>query len=148
MQMRQLFEEGDLVVEVHELFAGGAMSLHTRSLTYGKVNKCVLCSGVRGSHCRPASERATHLRTPHSYQTVKVAFRLATLQRRSHLGVERIHLGQRTHRPDPITRRRRAGCRIRVLKSKRGVSLRADLLVNPSPQFFAASARQAVDRPT
>ena len=36
--MRQFFEEGDLLVaEVQAFFADGAMSLHTRSLTYGKV---------------------------------------------------------------------------------------------------------------
>lgn len=36
--MRQFFEEGDLLVaEVQSFFADGTMSLHTRSLTYGKV---------------------------------------------------------------------------------------------------------------
>jgi exosome complex component RRP4 len=38
--MRQFFEEGDLLVaEVQSFFADGAMSLHTRSLTYGKVSR-------------------------------------------------------------------------------------------------------------
>jgi exosome complex component RRP4 len=98
--MRQFFEEGDLLVaEVQAFFADGPMSLHTRSLTYGKVTSCVLCSGVWGSHRRSASEWATRLRTPYSHQTAKVALRLATLQRRPHLGVERIHLGQQTHQP-------------------------------------------------
>ena len=42
LQMRQFFEEGDLLVaEAQAFFADGAMSLHTRSLTYGKVP--VLC---------------------------------------------------------------------------------------------------------
>jgi exosome complex component RRP4 len=37
--MRTFFEEGDLLVaEVQAFFADGAMSLHTRSLRYGKVN--------------------------------------------------------------------------------------------------------------
>jgi len=82
LQMRQFFEEGDLLVaEVQAFFADGAMSLHTRSLTYGKVTSCVLCFGVRGSHCRSASERATRLCTPDPHQTTKVAFRLTTLQR-------------------------------------------------------------------
>ena len=37
--MRQFFEEGDLLVaEAQAFFADGAMSLHTRSLTYGKVS--------------------------------------------------------------------------------------------------------------
>ncbi len=36
--MRTFFEEGDLLVaEVQAFFADGAMSLHTRSLRYGKV---------------------------------------------------------------------------------------------------------------
>jgi exosome complex component RRP4 len=36
--MRGFFEEGDLLVaEVHAFFSDGAMSLHTRSLKYGKV---------------------------------------------------------------------------------------------------------------
>lgn len=38
LQMRTFFEEGDLLVaEVQAFFADGAMSLHTRSLRYGKV---------------------------------------------------------------------------------------------------------------
>ena len=36
--MRTFFEEGDLLVaEVQAFFSDGAMSLHTRSLRYGKV---------------------------------------------------------------------------------------------------------------
>ena len=39
LQMRNFFEEGDLLVaEVQAFFADGAMSLHTRSLKYGKVH--------------------------------------------------------------------------------------------------------------
>jgi len=38
--MRGFFEEGDLLVaEVQAFFSDGAMSLHTRSLKYGKVNR-------------------------------------------------------------------------------------------------------------
>ncbi|EKM82008.1 hypothetical protein AGABI1DRAFT_112186, partial [Agaricus bisporus var. burnettii JB137-S8] len=38
LQMRSFFEEGDLLVaEVQAFFADGAMSLHTRSLRYGKL---------------------------------------------------------------------------------------------------------------
>ena len=45
--MRQFFEEGDLLVaEVQAFFADGAMSLHTRSLTYGKVTAYGLCFGI------------------------------------------------------------------------------------------------------
>lgn len=40
--MRNFFEEGDLLVaEVQAFFADGAMSLHTRSLKYGKVNSFI-----------------------------------------------------------------------------------------------------------
>ena len=68
--MRQFFEEGDLLVaEVQAFFADGAMSLHTRSLTYGKVLSSGLCYGVENSHHRPAPERATRLRPSHPYQT-------------------------------------------------------------------------------
>ena len=43
LQMRNFFEEGDLLVaEVQAFYADGTMSLHTRSLKYGKV-KVVLC---------------------------------------------------------------------------------------------------------
>ena len=42
LQMRTFFEEGDLLVaEVQALFADGSMSLHTRSLKYGKVRFCL-----------------------------------------------------------------------------------------------------------
>jgi exosome complex RNA-binding protein Rrp4 len=42
LQMRNFFEEGDLLVaEVQAFFSDGAMSLHTRSLKYGKV-LCIL----------------------------------------------------------------------------------------------------------
>jgi exosome complex RNA-binding protein Rrp4 len=38
--MRTFFEEGDLLVaEVQAFFTDGAMSLHTRSLRYGKVSR-------------------------------------------------------------------------------------------------------------
>jgi exosome complex component RRP4 len=38
LQMRNFFEEGDLLVaEVQAFFSDGAMSLHTRSLKYGKL---------------------------------------------------------------------------------------------------------------
>ena len=48
LQMRTFFEEGDLLVaEVQAFFSDGAMSLHTRSLRYGKAS------------CRPKD--ASHL---------------------------------------------------------------------------------------
>ncbi|KAF8489880.1 exosome complex exonuclease rrp4 [Russula emetica] len=45
LQMRTFFEEGDLLVaEVQAFFADGAMSLHTRSLKYGKLRNGQLVS--------------------------------------------------------------------------------------------------------
>lgn len=39
LEMRTFFQEGDLLVaEVQAFYADGAMSLHTRSLKYGKVS--------------------------------------------------------------------------------------------------------------
>ncbi|KAI0030071.1 hypothetical protein K488DRAFT_79819 [Vararia minispora EC-137] len=43
LQMRAFFEEGDLLVaEVQAFFSDGAMSLHTRSLRYGKLRNGML----------------------------------------------------------------------------------------------------------
>ncbi|KDE05371.1 hypothetical protein MVLG_04282 [Microbotryum lychnidis-dioicae p1A1 Lamole] len=43
LQMRTFFQEGDLLVaEVQAFFADGAMSLHTRSLKYGKLKNGML----------------------------------------------------------------------------------------------------------
>lgn len=37
--MRRYLQEGDLIsAEVQSVFADGSLSLHTRSLKYGKVN--------------------------------------------------------------------------------------------------------------
>jgi exosome complex RNA-binding protein Rrp4 len=45
LQMRNFFEEGDLLVaEVQSFFSDGAMSLHTRSLKYGKVSAITKCT--------------------------------------------------------------------------------------------------------
>lgn len=55
--MRTFFEEGDLLVaEVQAFFADGAMSLHTRSLRYGKVGVCPLCPGTPSpDRCRSSA---------------------------------------------------------------------------------------------
>jgi exosome complex component RRP4 len=45
--MRNFFEEGDLLVaEVQAFFSDGAMSLHTRSLKYGKVRLSAVSAKV------------------------------------------------------------------------------------------------------
>lgn len=39
LNMRSLFKEDDLIsAEVHSVFADGSLSLHARSLKYGKVS--------------------------------------------------------------------------------------------------------------
>lgn len=45
--MRNFFEEGDLLVaEVQAFFSDGAMSLHTRSLKYGKVRPSAVNANI------------------------------------------------------------------------------------------------------
>lgn len=42
--MRQYLQEGDLIsAEVQDIFQDGSLSLHTRSLKYGKVIRTTLC---------------------------------------------------------------------------------------------------------
>jgi exosome complex RNA-binding protein Rrp4 len=51
LQMRNFFEEGDLLVaEVQSFFSDGAMSLHTRSLKYGKVSAITKCTCFSSSN--------------------------------------------------------------------------------------------------
>lgn len=41
--MRSYLSEGDLIsAEVHSVFADGSLSLHMRSLKYGKVRNCII----------------------------------------------------------------------------------------------------------
>lgn len=57
--MRSFFEEGDLLVcEVQAFFTDGAMSLHTRSLKYGKVRVLFLFL----KWARPKNVLSTQLR--------------------------------------------------------------------------------------
>lgn len=52
--MRTFFEEGDLLVaEVQAFFADGAMSLHTRSLKYGKVRDILVPIFLQTHERRP-----------------------------------------------------------------------------------------------
>ena len=69
----------------------------------------------RNSRYHSASKWAARLRTSDPHQAIKIPLRLVTLQRRPHLGVERIYLGQQAHQAKPPTGRRRVGRRIRVL---------------------------------
>lgn len=60
--MRFFFEEGDLLVaEVQAFFGDGVMSLHTRSLKYGKVSKSELAFASFSSlrwWCCPSDENS------------------------------------------------------------------------------------------
>ena len=71
--MRGFFEEGDLLVaEVQAFFSDGSMSLHTRSLKYGKVigaNSLYTDHLLKLAAIMPAPERTiscgpTHLGSP------------------------------------------------------------------------------------
>ncbi len=96
--MRTFFEEGDLLVaEVQAFFSDGAMSLHTRSLRYGKVRMPLQTIRVRIYSCssiRIASKRATGDRTAHSHSAAQVALRVSTLRCGSHPGTQRLYLGE------------------------------------------------------
>lgn len=57
LQMRTFFEEGDLLVaEVQAFFSDGAMSLHTRSLKYGKVGRVGSPMTLYFTHDPPSCE--------------------------------------------------------------------------------------------
>lgn len=59
--MRSFFEEGDLLVaEVQAFFADGAMSLHTRSLKYGKV--CIYATNLSAEKHLTGTQSNTQLR--------------------------------------------------------------------------------------
>ena len=97
--MRQFFEEGDLLVaEVQAFFADGAMSLHTRSLKYGKVSASfyVSLSGSSSQHIlaqkRAAGDCATNL-SPKA----KVTFLLITMRCGPYSWLEWLYLGQQAY---------------------------------------------------
>lgn len=46
--MRSYLSEGDLIsAEVHSIFADGSLSLHMRSLKYGKVRFCKIINFIQ-----------------------------------------------------------------------------------------------------
>lgn len=113
--MRTFFEEGDLLVaEVQAFFADGAMSLHTRSLRYGKVRSRVMHTHViLLSINYLAAKRATCGRPTHSHPATQVAFRHAALRRGPHSRTERLHLGKQARKSKRAGGRgglRRRGC--------------------------------------
>jgi hypothetical protein len=82
--MRNFFEEGDLLVaEVQGFFADGAMSLHTRSLKYGKVRFTPETGCVsNGAWCHSLAQKwPTCFSPPHSYPQAKIPLLLTPFWR-------------------------------------------------------------------
>lgn len=108
--MRTFFEEGDLLVaEVQAFFSDGAMSLHTRSLRYGKVCMPFQWMTLRiysRSLDHLASEWATRDRPADPDPSTEVALRLSTLRSGSHPRTQRLHLGQQARQTERTGGRR------------------------------------------
>ncbi len=119
LQMRTFFEEGDLLVaEVQAFFADGAMSLHTRSLRYGKVSNYFVARQTSLT-CSVATERSTSDSPTHPHSTPEVPLRLPTLRRRLNPWSEWLHLGQQACEAERPGGRRRVRRRSRVLQQER-----------------------------
>lgn len=97
--MRQFFEEGDLLVaEVQAFFSDGAMSLHTRSLKYGKVSASFHLSLLSSSSQRDlAQERAIGGGASNFSSKTEVTFLHITMRRRPYSWLEWLYLGQQTY---------------------------------------------------
>lgn len=112
--MRTFFEEGDLLVaEVQAFFADGAMSLHTRSLKYGKASasqfafkRLTALIMFTWLHT-PAEKWATRDRSTHSHTPPEVSFLLATVWSRPDPWTKRLHLGKQACERKPGGGRRR-----------------------------------------
>ena len=73
--MRGFFEEGDLLVaEVQAFFSDGAMSLHTRSLKYGKVRKICYLAFLTQIEPSIATKRTASDGPTHSRPTAEIPF--------------------------------------------------------------------------
>jgi hypothetical protein len=85
--MRSFFEEGDLLVaEVQAFFSDGAMSLHTRSLKYGKVRPYLFETRVRSVYlghddliAPPVTQRSTCHSSAYSRSSIEISFHYASL---------------------------------------------------------------------
>lgn len=79
--MRTFFEEGDLLVaEVQAFFGDGSMSLHTRSLKYGKVSflkKHVAMNSINLINTAP--KRSTDSRTAFAHPPLEKSFRFSAV---------------------------------------------------------------------
>jgi exosome complex RNA-binding protein Rrp4 len=73
--MRGFFEEGDLLVaEVQAFFSDGAMSLHTRSLKYGKVREIHSLVFATQIESLIATKRTASDGSTHSSPTAEIPF--------------------------------------------------------------------------
>lgn len=99
LQMRNFFEEGDLLVaEVQAFFADGATSLHTRSLKFGKVHlplplmRSPFTPMLNAIH--PAAQRST-CNDPASFgPPSQIALLLSPLRSRHYPRLEWLHMGK------------------------------------------------------
>jgi len=84
LQMRGFFEEGDLLVaEVQAFFSDGVMSLHTRSLKYGKVvgtDNLYADHSLKFAVIMPATQRTTSRGPADSSSPPQVTFLDLTLR--------------------------------------------------------------------
>lgn len=95
LQMRTFFEEGDLLVaEVQAFFSDGAMSLHTRSLKYGKVGDAPRAT-LASTHAvtTSATQRPNGRSPPGANSPIEIALSHIALWSRSYPGTKWIHLG-------------------------------------------------------
>lgn len=119
LQMRNFFEEGDLLVaEVQAFFADGAMSLHTRSLKYGKV-----CTRRRVNYlCRrflAVAQRPARRGPAGAYSSTEVTLHCAAVRRRPHSWAQRTRLGVEARASRRERRRRVVRRRTGLLESER-----------------------------
>lgn len=97
--MRTFFEEGDLLVaEVQAFFADGAMSLHTRSLRYGKVRGIRRVSFVYPHVSSAAQERPACRRAPGPHPPFEIAFCSTPVRRRPYSRPQRLRLDQQARK--------------------------------------------------
>lgn len=98
--MRTFFEEGDLLVaEVQAFFSDGAMSLHTRSLRYGKVSTLLPRSPwilVYMTICPviTAAQWTASSCTTDAHSALEVAFPIITLWCGFDTRAERLYMGE------------------------------------------------------
>lgn len=96
--MRTFFEEGDLLVaEVQAFMPDGQISLHTRSLRYGKVYAFLTSLALTNPTGFTAQKWATRHNSANSYTKIEVPLLRAPLWSRYHPWHQWIHMGEQAH---------------------------------------------------